>query len=148
VAASEFDDFCRYAFTFLEGQGTRYLVVGGLAVVAVGEPRITADADAIVFLSTAEAESLVRHAAEAGTIQEVQKLPVKRPGVGVLVAEPEVMHRGIRFRNAGHYGRRVSGRRRDVWLLACRGMSSDRTASSSLSGEAAVASSIGITTVF
>jgi hypothetical protein len=66
MAASEFDDFCRFAFTFLEGQSTRFLVVGGLAVVAVGEPRTTADADAIVFVSPAEAESLVRQAAEAG----------------------------------------------------------------------------------
>lgn len=66
MAASEFDDFCRFAFTFLEGRRTRYLVIGGLAVVAVGEPRTTADADAIVFVTPAEAESLIRHAAEAG----------------------------------------------------------------------------------
>ena len=26
-AASEFDDFCRFAFTFLENQGLRYLVM-------------------------------------------------------------------------------------------------------------------------
>ena len=33
----------------------RYLVIGGLAVVVVGgEPRTTADADAIVFTSAAE----------------------------------------------------------------------------------------------
>ena len=66
MAASDFDDFCRFAFRFLEGQGTRYLVIGGLAVVAVGEPRTTADADAIVFISPAEAESLVGRAAEGG----------------------------------------------------------------------------------
>jgi hypothetical protein len=54
MAMSEFDDFCRFAFRFLEGQGTRYLVVGRLAVVAVGEPRTTADPDAIVFVSLAE----------------------------------------------------------------------------------------------
>jgi hypothetical protein len=29
MAASEFDDFCRFAFTFLENQGLRYLVIGG-----------------------------------------------------------------------------------------------------------------------
>ena len=66
MAASEFDDFCRFAFTFLEDRRTRYLVIGGLAVVAVGEPRTTADADAIVFVSLAEAESLIRHATSAG----------------------------------------------------------------------------------
>jgi hypothetical protein len=39
VAQSEFDDFCRFAFAFLDDRGTRYLVVGGLAVMVVGEPR-------------------------------------------------------------------------------------------------------------
>lgn len=66
MSHSEFDDFCRFAFTFLESRGTRYLVIGGLAVVAVGEPRTTADADAIVFVSPAEAEALIREAAAAG----------------------------------------------------------------------------------
>ena len=66
MAANEFDDFCRFAFSFLDRAGTRFLVVGGLAVVVVGEPRITADADAIVFVSQAEAEALIRQAAEAG----------------------------------------------------------------------------------
>lgn len=66
MPASSFDAFCRFAFTFLEEQRVRYLVVGGLAVVAVGEPRTTADADAIVFLSNAEAEALIGAAARAG----------------------------------------------------------------------------------
>lgn len=66
MAANEFDAFCRFAFAFLEGQGTRYLVIGGLAVVVVGEPRTTADADAIVFVSPSEAESLIRAATRAG----------------------------------------------------------------------------------
>lgn len=66
MAPSEFDFFCRQAFAFLEDRGVRYLVVGGLAVVVVGEPRTTADADVIVFVSQAEAESLIRNAVEAG----------------------------------------------------------------------------------
>jgi hypothetical protein len=66
MAGNEFDDFCRSAFSFLEDRGTPYLVIGGLAVVAVGEPRTTADADAIVFVSKAEAEALIRDAAGAG----------------------------------------------------------------------------------
>lgn len=66
MPASNFDEFCRFAFTFLEERGVRYLVVGGLAVVAVGEPRTTADADAIVFLSPGEAEQLIGLAVQAG----------------------------------------------------------------------------------
>ena len=49
VAPSEFDTFCRFAFAFLEERGIRTLVVGGLAVIVVGEPRMTADADAVVL---------------------------------------------------------------------------------------------------
>lgn len=66
VASSEFDTFCRHAFTFLEDRGARYLVVGGLAVIAVGEPRTTADADAIIFMSPDEVGALIKHAAAAG----------------------------------------------------------------------------------
>jgi len=66
MAGSEFDEFCRFAFTFLEDRQTKYLVIGGLAVVVVGEPRTTADADAIIFVSPAEADSLIREAAVAG----------------------------------------------------------------------------------
>jgi len=66
MPASEFDEFCRSAFSFLESHRTRYLVIGGLAVVAVGEPRTTGDADAIVYVSPSEADALIRHAVEAG----------------------------------------------------------------------------------
>ncbi len=67
VAPSEFDTFCRFAFAFLEERGIRTLVVGGLAVIVVGEPRITADADAVVFVSPSEAQSLIHQATEAGS---------------------------------------------------------------------------------
>lgn len=66
MAESDFDGFCRFAFSFLEERHTRFLVIGGLAVVAVGEPRTTADADALVFVSPAEAAALIRQAAAAG----------------------------------------------------------------------------------
>jgi hypothetical protein len=66
VRASEFDRFCRFAFEFLEREGVRYLVIGGLAVVAVGEPRTTADADVIAFMTAVEAESLISKASRAG----------------------------------------------------------------------------------
>lgn len=66
MAPSEFDSFCRFVFQFLDDCGTRYLVIGGLAVIVVGEPRTTADADALIFVSLAEAESLIQQATEAG----------------------------------------------------------------------------------
>lgn len=39
----------------------RHVVVGGLAVTAVGEPRLTADLDVIVFADPAKLEKLLRH---------------------------------------------------------------------------------------
>jgi len=66
MPVSDFDAFCRFAFSFLEEQGVRFLVIGGLAVVVVGEPRTTADADAIVFVAPAEADALIKKAARAG----------------------------------------------------------------------------------
>lgn len=66
MTASEFDRFCRFAFEFLERERVRYLVIGGLAVMAVGEPRTTADADVIAFLTASEAESLITKASHAG----------------------------------------------------------------------------------
>jgi hypothetical protein len=41
-------------------------VIGGLAVAVVGEPRLTADADVIGFLSEKEARSLIAAAVVAG----------------------------------------------------------------------------------
>lgn len=82
MASSEFDSFCRFAFRFLEDHGIRHLVIGGLAVVVVGEPRTTADADAIVFVTTAEAESLIRAAVEAGfeLREDVERERLQRTG--------------------------------------------------------------------
>ena len=51
MAGSAFDEFCRAAFDFLDRSGVRYLVIGGLAVVVVGEPRTMADADVIAYLT-------------------------------------------------------------------------------------------------
>ena len=38
MAQSEFDDFCRFAFAFLDDRGTRYLVVGGLVSFGASKP--------------------------------------------------------------------------------------------------------------
>ncbi len=66
MARSKFDEFCRAAFEFLDGANVRSLVVGGLAVVAIGEPRTTADADAVVFLTPEAAKKLLQRAKEKG----------------------------------------------------------------------------------
>ena len=64
--ANSFDTFCRGAFDFLESSGVRHLVIGGLAVIAVGEPRTTADVDVVVYLTESEGEALLERALQAG----------------------------------------------------------------------------------
>lgn len=66
AAANPFSAFCQKAFDFLEGSGVRYLVIGGLAVGAIGEARTTGDVDVIGFASPQDAEALITKATEAG----------------------------------------------------------------------------------
>ena len=66
MVESRFDAFCRQAFQFLDECQVRHLVIGGLAVAAVGEPRTTGDADVIAFISQEEAERLIEKGAGAG----------------------------------------------------------------------------------
>ncbi len=72
VRRGRFDVFCREAFDFLDAAGVRHLEIGGLAVVAVGEPRITADAEVIAYASTAQARDLIARAIAAGFEAELE----------------------------------------------------------------------------
>jgi hypothetical protein len=65
-AAAAFDAFCREAIDFLIGASTPYLVIGGLAVAVIGEPRMTGDIDVIGYLSTEQAMVLIDAAIVAG----------------------------------------------------------------------------------
>src|SRR4051812_45737887 len=51
VKSESFDAFCRACLDLLKAQRTRHLVIGGIAVTAVGEPRLTADMDVILYAS-------------------------------------------------------------------------------------------------
>ena len=64
--ANPFTAFCQKAFDFLEGAGVRHLVIGGLAVGAIGEARTTGDVDVIAFVSPDDAVALIALASEAG----------------------------------------------------------------------------------
>jgi hypothetical protein len=63
---NELDVFCREAVDLLDAAGMPYLLIGGLAVIALGEPRATADIDVVGFASAEQAEALVKRAAAAG----------------------------------------------------------------------------------
>lgn len=64
--ANPFNAFCQKAFDFLKGSGVRHLVIGGLAVGAIGEARTTGDVDVIGFASPEDAEALILKAVAAG----------------------------------------------------------------------------------
>lgn len=66
MPASAFDEFCSAVFEFLAKAEVRHLVIGGLAVICVGEPRTTGDADVIAYLEGSEAEELLARAKQAG----------------------------------------------------------------------------------
>lgn len=61
-----FDAFCQEAIDFLQRSATPYLVIGGLAVSVVGEPRMTGDVDVIGYLTLERASALIDAAAAAG----------------------------------------------------------------------------------
>lgn len=81
------DDFVRSAFAEIIGAlntaGVRYLVVGGVAVVAHGHPRVTMDLDVVIQL---EPENLTRAMDALGTIGYQPLLPVP----AAQFADPEI----------------------------------------------------------
>jgi Nucleotidyltransferase of unknown function (DUF6036) len=79
---SRFDVFCGAAFDLLERSQVRYLVIGGLAVVAVGEPRTTGDVDVLAFVTEADAHRLIAEARGAGfeAEDEVERRRLRETG--------------------------------------------------------------------
>ena len=71
VTAPSFDAFCRACIDLLKAQRIKYVVIGGVAVTVVGEPRFTADLDAIVFVDPAGLERLLRAAVKRGFSADV-----------------------------------------------------------------------------
>ncbi len=61
-----FDDFCRACLDLLRARRTKYVIIGGVAVTAVGEPRFTADLDAVIFVDEKAIEALLSAAAARG----------------------------------------------------------------------------------
>jgi hypothetical protein len=61
-----FDAFCREAIDFLTHAATPYLIIGGLAVATIGEPRMTGDVDVIGYLTVEQATALIDAAIAAG----------------------------------------------------------------------------------
>ncbi|OGW08770.1 MAG: hypothetical protein A2W77_07230 [Nitrospinae bacterium RIFCSPLOWO2_12_39_16] len=54
--------------TFLNNQKINYLVIGGIAVSVIGEPRETVDIDFCIFIKKADADNFLKKAADTGYI--------------------------------------------------------------------------------
>lgn len=66
TSGRSFDHFCRDAVDLLERAAAPYLVIGGLAVAVVGEPRMTGDIDVVAYVDLERAEELIAEAIAAG----------------------------------------------------------------------------------
>jgi hypothetical protein len=61
-----FDAFCRDAIDFLNETSIPYLIIGGVAVATIGQPRLTGDLDVIGYVSVEQGESLIDAAVRSG----------------------------------------------------------------------------------
>jgi hypothetical protein len=66
VSRETFDEFGRASIDFLTTARVPYVVVGGLAVAVIAEPRFTADIGVVAFVSMDAAERLITSATAAG----------------------------------------------------------------------------------
>jgi hypothetical protein len=117
---SAFDVFGADALEFLDEAGVPTLIIGGLAVIAVGEPRLTGDVDVIAYVSGKRARLLIREAKDAGfeldealeldRLSETGTLCFRRPPfhLDVITASlPFEDSARRRARDATLFGRRV-----------------------------------------
>lgn len=66
TSAQPFDAFCREAVDFLSQASVPYLIIGGIAVATIGQPRATGDVDVIGYVPTEKAVALIDAAVAAG----------------------------------------------------------------------------------
>jgi hypothetical protein len=66
TSSPSFNAFCREAVDFLSQASVPYLIIGGLAVATVGQPRATGDVDVIAYVPTEKAIALIDAAVAAG----------------------------------------------------------------------------------
>ena len=82
--AETFDDFCRTCLDLLKRRRVDYVIIGGVAVTAVGEARFTADLDAIVFVELDALAALLHYAKAHGFELDVAaELAAARAGTSV-----------------------------------------------------------------
>jgi hypothetical protein len=90
MVESRFDQFFKEVIDFLEASQVRYLVIGGIAVSVIGEPRMTQDIDLIISLKKQDVQDFLETAKTYGfeidIKQELQR--IKRTGTFKLSHRP------------------------------------------------------------
>lgn len=87
VKAESFDAFCRACLDLLKAKRARHVVIGGVAVTAVGEPRFTADLDVILFVAVERLEALLTYAIAHGFTADIPtEIAAAREGGSVRLA--------------------------------------------------------------
>jgi hypothetical protein len=66
TSLQSFDAFCRQAVDFLSQASVPYLIIGGIAVATIGQPRVTGDVDVIAYVPMDKAIALIDAAVAAG----------------------------------------------------------------------------------
>ncbi|MEW6687004.1 MAG: nucleotidyltransferase [Candidatus Edwardsbacteria bacterium] len=90
------EDEYKRIIAFLNKEGLNYLVIGGVAVSVIGEPRETIDIDLCVFIKRAQINSFLRKAKKIGyTVNEKEVLTrVKLTGTFSIIS---IMDKKIRI---------------------------------------------------
>ena len=79
-----FDDFCRACIDLLRSQRIKHVIIGGVAVTAVGEARFTADLDVLVLADEEALARLVAAAVKRGFAADVAaELAAARAGSSI-----------------------------------------------------------------
>lgn len=77
-------DTYKKIINFLNGQGYNYIVIGGIAASAIGEPRLTADVDVDIELSREDVPSFLDKAVKEGFDVLLKKCIASAQQMGVF----------------------------------------------------------------
>jgi len=86
VAVNRLDEFCETATDLFEGSKVRYLIVEGVAVSPIGEPRMTQDIGLIASIQKEDVRRFLEAASQRGFESDIEKESerVERTGTFVL----------------------------------------------------------------
>jgi len=95
VVESGLDEFCSAVIDFFERENVSYLVIGGLAVSVIGEPRMTQDIDLIVAIKKQDVPTFLEDALRNGFELDIEKELQRTELTGTFRLRRELYHADI-----------------------------------------------------